>query len=112
MRGALADTRRATHGTRAEALERRPLVGEHGGDLQVVAVEVVVVLRVGDRGLEQLLPGLCNVARGEGEDGARLLDRLAPDVVADQAGLARGRAHVARLRADDGEPTGIAITAA
>ena len=69
--------------------------------LQVVADQVVVVLRVGDGGLEQLAPGLRDRARRVGEDGARLRDVLAADVVADQARLARGGADVAGLGADD-----------
>src|SRR4051812_4455270 len=101
MARALADARRAPHGARAEALERRALVGEGGEDAQVVADELVVVLGVGHRGLEQLAPVAGRRARREGEDGAGLVDRLAADVVADQAGLAGRRAHVARLRADD-----------
>ena len=35
------------------------------------------------------------------EDSSRLLDRLSADVVADEPRLARGRAHVLGLRADD-----------
>ena len=65
-------------------------------DPQVVAVELVVVLRVGDGGLEQLAPVARDVARRDGEDRARLFDGLAADVVADQARLARGRADVLR----------------
>src|SRR4051812_9238064 len=102
MTRALADPRRAAHGARAEALERRALVGEGGEHLQVVADELVVVLGVGHGGLEDLAPVLGHRAWREGEDGARLLHGLAADVVADQAGLARRRAHVTRLRADDG----------
>src|SRR4051812_39793252 len=102
MARALADARRAPHGARAEALERRALVGEGGEDAQVVADELVVVLGVGHRGLEQLAPIAGRRARREGEDGARLVDRLAADVVTDQAGLASRRAHVARLRTHDG----------
>src|SRR4051794_32890368 len=102
MARALADARRAPHGARAEALERRPLVGEGGEDAQVIADELVVVLGVGHRRLEQLAPVAGRRARREGEDGARLVDRLAADVVADEPRLAGRRAHVARLRADDG----------
>src|SRR3954471_11619937 len=98
--GALADARRAAHGARAKALQGRALVGRDGGDAQVVAVELVVVLGVGDGALQELAPVLGHVARGVGEDGERLVDRLAADVVADQARLARGRADVLRVGAD------------
>src|ERR671936_1142379 len=88
VRRALADARRTTHRARAEPLERRALVGDRGVDPQLLADELVVVLRVGDRGLEQLAPRLRRAARREREDGARLLDVLAADVVADEPRLA------------------------
>src|SRR5215218_7840832 len=100
VRGPLADARGAAHGAWPVALQRRPLVGIHGGDTQVLAHQLVVVLRVGDRRLEQLGPVLGGGARREGEDGARLRDVLAADVVADQPRLARGGAHVLRVRGD------------
>ena len=53
-RGALADRRGAAHCARAEALERRPLVGGDERDPEVVADQLVVVLGVGDRRLQQL----------------------------------------------------------
>ena len=56
VRGALADRRRATHRARAEALERRPLVGRDAAISQLVADQLVVVLGVGDRRLQQLAP--------------------------------------------------------
>src|ERR687889_1219976 len=99
--GALADLGRAAHGARAEPLERRALVGLDRGDAQVVAEQLVVVLGVGDRALEQLAPVLGDVAGGVGEDGEGLLDGLAADVVADQARLARGGADVLGVGADD-----------
>src|SRR4051794_10367508 len=102
---ALADPRRAAHRAGAEALERRALVGEGGQDLQVVADELVVVLGVGHRRLEQLAPVAGHGARRVSEDRARLVDGLAADVRAHHAGLARGGAHVLGLGADDGRPT-------
>src|SRR3954447_14871272 len=101
--GALADARRAAHGARAKALQGRALVGRDGGDAQVVADELVVVLGVGDGALQELAPVLGHVARGVGEDGERLVDRLAADVVADQAGLAGAGAHVLGVGADGDE---------
>src|SRR3954453_20029523 len=101
--GALADARRAAHGARAKALQGRALVGRDGGDAQVVADELVVVLGVGDGALQELAPVLGHVARGVGEDGEGLLDRLAADVVADQARLAGAGADVLGVCADDDE---------
>ncbi len=75
-----------------------------GGDPQLLADQLVVVLRVGDRGLEQLEPRLGGRARREGQDGPRLGDVLAADVVAHQPRLAGGGAHVARLRACTSTP--------
>src|SRR6185295_11969028 len=98
---ALADARRAAHGARAVALQRRPLVGGHGCDPQLVADQLVVVLGVGDRGLEQLAPVARHVTGGEGQDGPRLEHGLAADVVAHQAGLAGRGAPALGLRADE-----------
>jgi hypothetical protein len=101
VRRALADARRAPHGARAEALEGRALVGGDGEDPQVVAEQLVVVLGVGDGGLEQLAPVLGDRARRVREDRAGLGDRLAADVVADQPRLAGAGADVLGGRADD-----------
>src|SRR6201991_736259 len=100
VRGALANPRRATHGARAVALEGRALVRVDREDPHLLAHEVVIVLRVGDGGLEQLRPGLGRLTRGEGEDRASLLDVLAADVIADEPRLAGGRAHVLGLGGD------------
>ena len=71
MARALADPRGAAEGAGAKALERRALVGVGLLDEQVVADELVVVLRVGDRRVEQLLEvprdrraGVCRGRRG------------------------------------------------
>src|SRR5947209_2111907 len=88
MTGALANPRGAPHGARTEALDGRPLVGMHCLDDEVLADELVVVLGVRDGRLEQLAPILCDRTRRVGQDSSRLLDGLAADVVADQAGLA------------------------
>src|SRR6185436_13701374 len=97
--GALADPRRAAHRPRAVALEGRALVGVDGRDLEVLADQLMVVLRVRDGGLEQLRPVLRRRAGREGKDRARLGDVLATDVIADEAGLA-GRVPLHTLRAD------------
>src|SRR5215208_4060523 len=112
MGRALADPRGAAHGARAIPLERRALVRVDGGDLQLVAHQLVVVLRVGDRRLQELLPRLGGAARCEGQDSPRLLDVLAADVIADEPRLAGGGADVARLRAHEhGRLTGLALPA-
>src|SRR3954447_15949658 len=98
---ALADSRRATHRPGAIPLERRPLVGVDRGDLQLVADQLVVVLRVGDCRLQELQPRLGGAARREGQDSPRLLDVLPADVVAHQPRLAGGRADVAGLGGDE-----------
>ena len=49
MRGALADLGRAALGTRTEPLDGRTLIGGHSLDEKILAVEIVVVLGVGDR---------------------------------------------------------------
>src|SRR5262249_23171329 len=72
---------------------------------QLLADELVVVLGVGDRRLQQLQPRLGGAARREREDRARLGDVLAADVVAHQPRLAGGGAHVLGLGAD-GQPDG------
>src|SRR4051794_29664097 len=71
------------------------------GDLQLVADQLVVVLRVGDRRLQELHPRLGGAARCEGQDSPRLLDVLAADVIAHEPRLAGGGADVPRLGADE-----------
>src|SRR4051812_16810738 len=112
MRGALADLRRATHGARAEPLERRALVCGDEDDAQVLTVERMVLGGIGDRGLEQLAPGLRDLTVGVGEDRAGLGDVLAAQVVADEARLAGRRAHVLGVRADDDALGAVAAAAA
>src|SRR6185503_16095458 len=113
--GALADARRAALGARLEPLERRPLVYEDLGDLQLVGDELVVVLRVGDRGVEQLQDVARGGSRRRPQDGTCVVNGLAADVVDDEPGLARGAADVpgmgphgnaalAVARGDDGFP--------
>ena len=61
----------------AEALERGAYVGEDVLDVQLIADQLVVVLGVGDRGVEQLRPVLGDAARRKGQDRACLGHRLA-----------------------------------
>src|SRR3954452_11177321 len=97
--GALADPRRASQRTWAVALQRRTFVHVRLADSQLVGHQLVVVLRVGDRGVQQLQ----HVARGGagrvGQDRARLVHALAADVLDHEPRLARGAAHVLRVRA-------------
>src|SRR5215213_12004065 len=89
MAGALANRRGATHRARPEALERRTFVGVRRLDEEILAVELVVVLGVGDGRLEHLAPVARHGTGRELQDRACLLDRLAADVVADEARLSR-----------------------
>src|ERR1700760_3709913 len=97
--GSLADPRRATHRARPEALDRRTLVGVHRLDVQVLAHELVIVLGVRNRGLEQLAPVPRDRAWRESQDSSRLLHGLPADVVAHQPRLTRRRPHILGLRA-------------
>src|SRR3954453_24071616 len=109
---ALADPRGAPHRPGAIPLERRPLVGVDRGDLQLVADQLVVVLRVGDRRLQELQPRLGGAPRREGQDNPGLLDVPAPDVVTHEARLARRGADVTGLRAyGHGRVAGLALGA-
>src|SRR3954451_20858282 len=101
VRRALADARGAPHGAWTEPLEGRALVGGDGQDAEVVAQQLVVVVGVGDGRVQELLPLLGDRARRVRQDGARLGNGLAADVVADQAGLAGRRADVLGVRVHD-----------
>ena len=101
---ALADRRRASHRARPEALDRRPLVGVRLADDQIVLEQFVVALGVCHRRLEQLAPVARHLTRGEGEDSACLLHRLAAQMPAHHPRLARRGAHVAGARAHDAAP--------
>src|SRR4051794_32522428 len=61
----------------------------------------MIVLRVGDCGVQELQDVPRGRARRVDEYGTRLVDRLAADVVHDEPRLAGRGAHVAGLRADD-----------
>ena len=96
-----ADLRRAPHCARPEPLDSRALIGVHGLDVEVLADELVIVLSVRDRRLEQLAPIARDRPRRKSQDSSRLVNRLAADVVTHQARLARRRADVLGLRPDD-----------
>jgi hypothetical protein len=66
--GGLADAVAAALGPRREALQHRALLDVDRGDLQLVDVGAVVVLGIGDRGLERLLDDAGSLLLGEGQD--------------------------------------------
>src|SRR5688572_18320291 len=106
--GALADAGRTALRTRLEPLQRRPLVDEDLGDLELVRHELVVVLRVGDGGVEKLQDVTRGRAGRRPQDGTRVVDGLAADVIDDEPRLARGAAHVLGLRAHRDTPLAVA----
>lgn len=87
MAGLLLDTVAAALGASGEALHRLSLVHENRGDLQFVDIGAVVVLGVGDGGLDSLLQDGGGLLRREGEDFQRTADLLAADQVRNQASL-------------------------
>src|SRR4051812_39044900 len=98
--GPLAYARRASERARAVALQRRTLVHEDLGHAKLVGDQLVVVLCVGDRRVQQLQHVARCGARGVLEDRPRLAHVLAADVVDHEARLARRAAHVLGARAD------------
>src|SRR4051812_19266481 len=97
--GALADPRGASERARAVTLQRRTFVHVRLADSQLVGDQLVVVLRVGDRGLQQLQHVARRGAWRVHQDRARLVHALAADVVDHESRLARRAAHVLRARA-------------
>ena len=94
--------RRATHRARAEALERRTLVGVHRDDRagrRRRSSWLCSALATADS--QQLAASRAATCAGCGRGSRGLLDRLAADVVADEPRLAGGRADVLGVRADD-----------
>src|SRR5215203_6050519 len=90
----LVDREGATLRPRAEALDRRTLVGDGVGDDQVVGRQVVVVLGIGRRALEHAGHVGRGPLRHEAQQRSGLLDRLALDRLGDEAGLAGRAAEV------------------
>src|SRR4051795_5609040 len=90
----LANSRGPSQSARTVALERGPLVYICLADLEIVGDEVVVVLRVGDGGVQELQDVPRSRARRMHEYGTRLIDILAADVVDHEPCLARRMAHV------------------
>src|SRR3954453_20974065 len=104
----LANSRGPSQSARTVALERRPLVYVRLADLEIVGDEVVVVLRVGDGGVQELQDVPRSRARRVHEYGTRLIDILAADVVDHEPRLAGCVAHVLGARADRDVGVGVA----
>src|SRR3954447_22052417 len=96
----LANSRGPAQSARTVALECWPLVYICLADLEIVGDEVVVVLRVGDGGVQELQDVPRSRARRVHEYGTRLIDILAADVGDHEPCLARCVAHVAGAGAD------------
>src|ERR1700742_4147918 len=92
--GSLVDRGGATEGPRTVAPQGRSFVDRDRGDPHLVTDQVVVVLGVRRRRVDQLLDVASGVAGREGKQRAGLLDVQAADLVGHQARLARGDAHV------------------
>jgi hypothetical protein len=108
VRRALADARRTAHRPRAEPLERGTLVGDHGVDPQVLADELVVVLRVGDGGLEQLAPVAGDAARGVKARMARASSTDLPRMWSQTSRALRAEVRTYLAWAETFSPTGAA----
>src|SRR5918999_336076 len=96
MARALVDAGGPPERTWPVALDRRALIYVDPPDLELVRDELVVVLRVGDRGVEELQHVPRRRPRRVKEYGTGIVHRLAADVVDHEARLARGGAHVPR----------------
>src|SRR4051794_1613426 len=96
----LANSRGPSQSARTVALERRPLVYVCLGDLEIVGDEVVVVLRVGNGGVQELQNILRGRTRRVHQYGTRLIDILAANVVDHEPRLTRGVTHVLGTRAN------------
>src|SRR5690348_13745786 len=100
MTSALANPSRPSESARPIALYCWPLVRADRFDVEVLADELVIVLRVSNRRLEQLAPIARDRAGGVSEDSSRLLDALSADVVANQSRLPSRGADIFGLGAD------------
>src|SRR3954449_12897863 len=96
----LANSCGPAQSARTVALECWPLVYICLADLEIVGDEVVVVLRVGDGGVQELQDVPRSRARRVSEYGTGLIDVLAANVVDHEACLARCGAHVPCARTD------------
>src|SRR2546428_7069774 len=97
---ALDDARAAPLGAGMEALELRGGIHVNERHLQLVDVGAVVVLGVGDRGLEHLAHDLRTLLRHVAQRCDRIADRAAAHYVRDQPALLRGNARVTEFGND------------
>src|SRR3546814_14029791 len=72
-------------GARHDALQDRTLIDVDLLDAQLVDVSAVIVLGVGDRGLQHLKQDAGRLARGVLEDVARLVDRFAANEISNRS---------------------------
>src|SRR5436190_6741878 len=107
----LADSRGPAQSARTVALERRPLVDVHLADLEIVGDEIVVVLRVGDGGVQELQDVPRSRSRRVYEYGTRLVDVLAANVVDHETRLARCVTYVLRARANGYVAVAVGVSA-
>jgi hypothetical protein len=78
-------------------------------DQEVVGDQVVVRLRVRGGRLEQLADVLGGASSGEAEQRQRILQGQSPNLIGDQAGLARRNPDVAGAGVDDGALRGLLL---
>src|ERR1700732_1636800 len=96
MREMLFDPRRAAATARVKALHDKGPADRRLLDVEAIDVELVVVLGVGDRRLQDLLDVMGDAATGKGQFGERLRRVLAADRLRDQVELARADAQGAQ----------------
>src|SRR5260221_4666343 len=96
MAALLADDVATAFGARAGALQRFGLVDVDRLDPELVDVGAVVVLGVGDRGLQDLLDDLGALFRAEREEVERAANRQAANLVGDEPALLGRQANSAQ----------------
>src|SRR5258705_10641827 len=96
MAALLADDVATALGAGARALQRFGLVDVDGLDLQLVDVGAVVVLGVGDRGLQDLLDDLGALLRAERQKIERAAHGQSANLVGDEPALLGRQANTAQ----------------
>jgi hypothetical protein len=95
MRKPFIDTRRPATATRMEAAHDDRAANLCARDDQLVDIELMVVLGIGDRRFQRLTHGLRDAALAEGQRGDRLAGRLVADQTRDQIQLTRADTQIA-----------------
>ena len=95
MAGRLADAVAAALGASGKTLERGALLNEDGLDLQFVDVSAVVVLSVGDSGLQNLLDDHSSFFLREFENVQSLVNLLAANQIRNQTAFVNRQANAA-----------------